>query len=1021
MLRKMRYRLGLDLGSTSIGWCLIRLDANNNPIAIIRMGARIFPDGRNPKDGTSLAVTRRAARQMRRRRDRLLKRKEQMLAALTDLGFFPSDPEERQELVKLDPYVLRKKGLYESLSGAEFARALFHINQRRGFLSNRKTDKKDKESGALKGAIRELREKLQQENCQTLGEWLANRHEKKLSVRARLRGRTQKDKAYDFYADRAMAEQEFDTLWHKQSSFNPTLFTDAARDQLKDILLYQRPLKPVKPGRCTLIPEEERAPLALPSTQRFRIYQELNNLRLLASDRREQPLTLEQRDIVAALLEHGDATFTKMKRALKLPGATEFNLEDIKRDRLKGNATTASLAKPHHFGDRWNEFALAQQDTIVDHLLNEASKSILMAWLQKETSVDEAAAERIADAGLPEGYGNLSRAAIDRVLPKLMEDVVVYSEAVSRAGLGSHSALSHAQQTGELMETLPYYGEPLQRHVGFGTGEPGDPPERRFGRIANPTVHIGLNELRKVVNALIKRYGHPCQIVLELAREIKMGRLRKLDIQKEQKARQDLNEKHVSEACSILGLTASNLDKAKRRELSQKMQLWVELNSKDIAARRCPYTGEQISIERLLSDEVEIEHILPYSTTLDDSLNNKTVAMRRANRDKGNQTPYEAFGERTILGYNYEAIVERAALMPKEKAKRFAPDGYQRWLKEDKDFLARALNDTAYFSRIAKEYMTLICPENQVWVIPGRMTAMLRGKFGLNQLLSGSEKKNRNDHRHHALDAAVIGITDRSLLQRLATASAIARTKQLDRLVEEMPLPWSTYRRQVERALNSIVISHKPDHGYQGAMHEATAWGLREDGNVSRHVRPDDGGPRIRETKHQKVIPIASTNNHGRHGVDKDCHSKAYKGYIGGSNYCIEIYKDINNKWNGKVVSTFDAYQVIRRLGETEGLKELRNAARSLCGNPLVMRLMIDDLVRLEHNDILRTMRVVKISGNGQIFFADHNEANASERSNSKDDAFSYISKYAGSLQKSKGRRVFVSEIGGLRDPGFKE
>ena len=75
MQHKMRYRLGLDLGTTSIGWALIRLNDREEPCAVIRMGSRIFSDGRNPKDGSSLAVTRRLARQMRRRRDRLLKRK----------------------------------------------------------------------------------------------------------------------------------------------------------------------------------------------------------------------------------------------------------------------------------------------------------------------------------------------------------------------------------------------------------------------------------------------------------------------------------------------------------------------------------------------------------------------------------------------------------------------------------------------------------------------------------------------------------------------------------------------------------------------------------------------------------------------------------------------------------------------------------------------------------------------------------------------------------------------------------
>lgn len=1021
MLPKMPYRLALDMGSTSIGWCLIRLKKQAEPVAIIRMGVRIFPDGRNPKDGSSLAVTRRNARQMRRRRDRLLKRKARLLSALMRLGFFPQDDAQRKALAGLDPYALRKRGLNEALTGSEFARALFHINQRRGFLSNRKTDKKDNDSGALKKAIKDLREKLAQEDCRTLGEWLAKRHEASLSVRARLRGKTQRDKAYDFYADRAMIEHEFDVLWQKQSSLNPTLFSDAARDELKDILLHQRPLKPVRPGRCTLLSDEERAPLALPSTQRFRIYQELNNLRLLTPDLREAPLSLEQRNKIADLLERqGEVRFTAMLTALKLPGSTKFNLQDIKRDRLKGNATTATLTKDSYFGDQWHTFPLPLQDAIVDKLLNEASESALVTWLQENTGIDEATAENIANAGLPEGYGSLSREALGRVLPELVKDVVVYSEAVTRAGFDSHSALSYSQETGEVMDALPYYGDPLRRHVAFAKDNPRN-DEERFGKIANPTVHIGLNELRKVVNALIKRYGHPSEVIVEVTRDLKLSRERKLEIQRDQKVKQDLNDQQVEQACNMLGLTRANLDRAKRRELSQKMQLWVELNAKNVADRQCPYTGEQISIERLLSSEVEIEHILPYSMTLDDSLNNKTVAMRRANRDKGNRTPFDAFGSVPVPGYDYQAMLARAALMPKEKAKRFAPDGYQRWLKEDKDFLARALNDTAYLSRVAKEYLSLICPYNKVRAIPGRMTALLRGKFGLNKLLSGNELKNRNDHRHHALDAAVIGITDQGLLQRFAKASANAREMQLDRLVEEMPLPWPSYREHVQRGLSHIIVSHKPDHGYQGAMHEETAWGLRGDGLVTRRVRPEDGGPRQREFKNKNVVAFSSTRDPERHGVDEHGEPKAYKGYVGGSNYCIEIWRDEKGRWNGDVISTFQAYQMVRQYGETEGLRRLRNRSLSQSGKPLVMRVQKDDIVVIRLDDKDRLMRVVKMSGNGQIFFADHHESNVDARNADKDEAFAYLSKTAGSLQKARGRRVTLSEIGDLRDPGFKD
>lgn len=1017
MLPTMRYRLALDLGTTSIGWALIRLNAEQAPCAVIRMGVRIFPDGRNPKDGTSLAVTRRAARQMRRRRDRLLKRKHRMVDALIRLGFFPADESQRKALVTLDPYALRAKGLREALSGPEFARVLFHINQRRGFLSNRKTDKKDNDSGALKRAISELKSKLAAENCTTLGEWLAKRHAQRESVRARLRGSTQKDKAYDFYADRGLIEQEFDALWAKQQELNPALYTEAARVALKDILLFQRKLRPVKPGRCTLLPDEERAPLAMPSTQRFRIYQEVNNLRVLRKDLQEQPLTLEQRDQLVALLEGSrEVRFSAMLKALKLPGHAKFNLEDIKRDRLRGNQTSAALSKPDLFGKQWGSFSLEKQDAIVDRLLNEPSEAALVQWLMEHTGVDQECAARIADAGLPEGYGNISLAAIDQILPELTEEVIPYSEAVRRGGLGSHSALgvSHSQKFKPLNQ-LPYYGDPLRRHVAFAKDNPQN-DEERYGKIANPTVHIGLNELRKVVNALIKRYGHPSEVIIEVARELKMSHARSLELQREQKVKQDRNEAFIKEACAILGLTPENIDRAKRRELSQRMQLWKELGSDELD-RRCPYTGEQISIQRLLSDEVEIEHILPYSKTLDDSLNNKTVAMRRANRDKGNMTPFEAFGKQAVPGYDYDAILQRAAKMPKDKAKRFAADGYDRWLKENDDFLARALNDTAYLSRIAKEYLSLICPPNKVRAIPGRMTAMLRGKFGLNQLLSGSELKNRNDHRHHALDAAVIGITDQGLLQRFATASARAHAMQLDRLVDEMPLPWPNYREHVERALKAVVVSHKPDHGHQGAMMEATAYGIRKDGSIKQKAKAD--GSSAREVKN--LIRISEPGQADRHGTDEAGNPLPYIGYLGGSNYCLEIWKDAKGKVNGAVISTYEAYQVMREHGEQEGLRKLMNQHHALNGSRLLARLIINDLVKLELEGQVKLMRVANISTSGQFFMCEQHEANVDARNRDKSDPFSYDSKMPGSFIKAKGRRITVSPIGDVRDPGFKD
>lgn len=1037
-MAKMRYRLALDLGSTSLGWAMVRLNQNNEPHAIIKTGVRIFSDGRNP-NGSSLAVTRREARAMRRRRDRLLKRKSRMMSNLVEYGFFPSDSVSRKEFELLDPYELRARGLNEALQPGEFARALFHINQRRGFKSNRKTDKKENDASALKNSIKKLRNAMTADGSRTVGEWLYRRHINGQTVRARYRqtaimqenGRTKIDKSYDLYIDRAMIESEFDTLWESQTKFNPSLFSEIARHALKNCLLHQRPLKPVRPGRCTLLSDEERAPLALPSTQKFRMYQEVNNLRFLGEGLSEGPLTMDQRDLlVTALEQHSKQSFTQIKRLLGLSGAAQFNLEDPKRQELKGNTTSAILSKDDHFGATWFDLGLERQDEIVSKLVNEENETHLMTWLQNEFGFDENQANKIVNAPLPEGYGSLCAKALNRILPELKREVITYDKAVVAAGFEHHSRLNTFSEipgktfdtgferidpeTGEVQRiyafnVLPYYGEYLQRHVGFGSGIPDDHPEKRFGKIANPTVHIGLNQIRVVVNALIQRYGHPSEVIVELARDLKQSQEQRKEDNKRQAENQNRNDRLRQDITAALNISAERV----RRDDIQKMLLWEEL-SHDAADRRCPYSGVQISVQMLLSEQVEIEHILPFSQTLDDGLNNKTVAMRQANRIKGNRTPWEARTDFEAQGWAHEDMLARAEKMPKNKRYRFGDDGYQRWLREDKTFLARALNDTRHLSRVAREYVSLICPQN-TRVIPGQMTAMLRSKFGLNNILGLQGEKNRNDHRHHAVDACVIAVTDQGMLQRFAKASASARKKNLTRLVENMPLPWETYRTHVERAIKSIYVSHKPDHGHEGAMHNDTAYGLLGGGLVRTHKIVD--GVRTRKDSTLKVIEMTSTKVPERHGTLPDGSPRPYKGYKGDSNYCMEIFKTDEGKWASEVISTFQAYQIVKN----NGVQALRNPNFSVSGKPLVMRLMSGVMVRLKSNDTLLTLRVVKLSATGTITLASHQEANVDARNRDSGDVFKYIYKSAGSMRSVEARSITICPIGGINDKGFMD
>ncbi|OIQ69689.1 CRISPR-associated endonuclease Cas9 [mine drainage metagenome] len=228
-------------------------------------------------------------------------------------------------------------------------------------------------------------------------------------------------------------------------------------------------------------------------------------------------------------------------------------------------------------------------------------------------------------------------------------------------------------------------------------------------------------------------------------------------------------------------------------------------------------------------------------------------------------------------------------------------------------------------------------------------------------------------------------------------------------------MPWGNYREHVRRAIDAIWVSHKPDHSHEGAMHNDTAYGLRGDGKVSYHKIVD--GQRIHIETNIKVIEITNAKATDRHGSLPNGEPKPYKGYKGNSNYCIEIICDEKNKWEGEVISTFDAYQVVRKYG----VARVRHPTLSISGKPLVMRLMKDDAIRMVINEKLITARVCWVRSDSRIAFAGVTEANVDVRDRDKKDSFSYITKTASILQKLQARHIGISPVGELHDPGFKE
>ncbi|MBC6413262.1 MAG: type II CRISPR RNA-guided endonuclease Cas9, partial [Hyphomonadaceae bacterium] len=950
---------------------------------------------------------------------------------------------------------------------------------RRGFKSNRKTD--GDEAGAMYNAIHQARARMKEHDARTLGELFGRpRHEQKQAnedaphrggkpmPQARVKARVEKSKmVYDYYPDRAMILDEFEQIWEAQTPYHPDILTGEAHDSIRHVIEYQRPLKPQKAGRCTFLPEQERAPKALPSAQYARILQEVNNLKVGATGEVSRPLDREQCQTVIDFLirpssKTAKRTFKLIRKKLKLPESQRFSHESPKRDHLKGDLTAAGLMQKEAWGPDWFDLGRATQDDIVMKLLDTEQEQDIVDWLVGEYGMDEPRAQHISRLNLPDAHGKLSRAALDRIIPRL-EAGERYDEA-ARQEFRDHRAMGD----GEIHEKLPYYGEILNRHTAFEKDDPQN-DEEQYGRVANPTVHVALNELRKVINDLIRRWGPPEQVVLELARDLPLSDRGMRELEREQVKNQEANDKRNT------WLEEQKLPTNYEHRL--KLRLYEEAEEAFGGIAQCVFTGKTISKTALFSADIEIEHILPVSRTLDDSFANKVLCIRDANRVKKNQTPYEAFGH-SPPGYDWENIGLRAAELPGSKGWRFAPDAMEQWESRG-DFLDRQLTDTRSIATLGKKFVEGLYggqgsagQTRQVWVIPGQLTSDIRHFAGFNTLtgLTGSNSKDRTDHRHHAVDALVIALTDQAMVKRAAGLAKREDAAAHHDIMRKMADPLKRYRRSAEDRLSKLTVSHKPDHGFQDAMHNDTAYGLTgetdEKGNAllvtrkpldslskpadldkirDEHLRrflmlklispalgsadldkiPDE---RLRKEFARATMGLTGKDftqaliQAGRHMSPPvysvrvldpmkpasfvrvehgDGHSKAY---MGSSNYCYDIFMGEKGKWSGEVITTFQAYQMARDNPDWWHNLGGRD------GHPLIMRIRKGDMLELE-TDPGKPIRVVVYKfSTGKIFMHEHFEANASARIAEKELLGYQMA--PSSLQRAKAVRLTVSPSG---------
>ena len=840
--------LGLDMGPNSIGWALIDEGGED----VVAAGVRIFPEGVDCFDTSkekSRNEDRRIARGMRRQTTRRAARKRKLQDSLISAGLFPADESEQQRLFALDPYELRTKALDEKLELFEIGRVLLHLNQRRDFLSNRKRDRGDSEVKGMLAEISELQQEIEDSGARTLGEYLFLKTQSFYHDR-----RVEKDHIRGRHTRRAMLESEFGMIWGSQAVHHPTLLTEVLRHGksgpqsssrkpidkagslkglsdveafgIQGMVFFQRKMYWPKSviGLCELEPRQKRCPRADRHAQRFRLLQEVNNLKYVDPDTNtECRLSEDQRTLLCAFLSTREkATFDQIRKHLGFLESIKFNLERGKRPSLKGMTVDWLVAKA--VGKEWHERPEDERDRIVRLLLdNEREDDALAERLEAEFGFTPAQADAALEIDFPDKYLHLSLMAIDKLLPHLRRGLILMGDDETDSAMHAAGYLRQDELQRRLFDKLP---DPQRMN-------PRDCP---IGDIPNPVVKRTLVELRKVVNAIVREYGKPDAVHVEMTRDLRMGAKARSEYNtrmREQEKRRD----HAADEIRKFREQFPEAGVRVNRESILRFLLWEEQN------HECVYCQKSISLQQLFGGEIDVDHILPRSRSLDDSQANKVVCHRKCNQDKGQRTPYEWLADADPQ--HYDRVCQQVASLMHKGFLRYGK--YRKFLLKELEldtFIARQLSDAGYIARATAEYLRCLFEKrHNVLGLKGQHTAELRRQWGLNTVLrdDGLDLKTREDHRHHAVDAVIIALTDRSRLQALAkgTIEVERQNAQADEnrhrqkyVGDRIAQPWEGFRDDVERAVNDIKTSHRAERKVAGALHEDSFYGKTDESDV---------------------------------------------------------------------------------------------------------------------------------------------------------------------------------------------
>ncbi len=802
------YVIGLDIGIGSVGWAVVTMGENAR---IERFGVEIFDSGEKNDGKDRKSQERRLSRSTRRLLRRRSHRKSRLKYLLKEIGFTTEEKMRAYfESGETDAMSLRVKALDEKVSPEQLAACLINICNLRGYAEfyEKSDDDTEDEAENMQG-VQNVREKMSAGGYRTVAEMFVKDAYFSCDQGKHRRYRNREGYAEKFYAPRDMVQKEAESILEKQGEYYPVL--KDKKQQIIDIIFSQRAFEdgpgnvndPHRKyrgfgadnvGKCRFYPEENRGLRFTYLSDMFTLINAVSQCRFVDED----GVVCFPREMAEEILEVAAREATFGKKMLK-EIATRHGIKDVimpqseKESQLTNSVKYLKQVKNIliKYGYSWESLIKEDVADIKGCFLNELGvtlSSYITPRLRKRWLKE---IERIAE-----------NPAADALINELCRVKCSGTSAVSYRYM---SGAVEAFKSGDIVGVYQDKINKEQEDADGGKRYAKLPPfDKACDFYDNPVVIRSLNETRKIINRIIENYGAPYQINVEVGKDVNVSADNRKKAEKEQKDNEKARAEAKTTIAELLRTEEGNVTENQiTRYILGEVQGW-----------KCMYSGEDIEKRAAISGDshyCEIDHIVPFSKILDDTLNNKVLVLGSENQFKGQRVPLEFITDKA----KRESFLSRINDLYKNKkiskkkyeylrAERLTSELVEGWK-------SRNLNDTRYIAKFLVGYLdkTLVFADRikgagrqpRVYAVKGSITSMLRRTWLNADTWGITDKKTLKEFTYldHAADAIVIA---NCIPAYVEIASSYKRLGQILRANQGKPN--DEYKQVINAAATSI-------------------------------------------------------------------------------------------------------------------------------------------------------------------------------------------------------------------------